>query len=78
LVALASGKTTTLKSFRFDAAAAGLPAAGDLEYLGIYIRANKNRVPAFQGPEIAQATWDKAFTHYFNLLVLSEMCELAA
>ncbi len=76
-----TGKTTSLRSLRFDASAArlsseGLPA-GTLPYLGIYIRINKNRVRAFQGTELPTSDWEKAFAHYFNILCVTELCRLA-
>ena len=75
-----TGKTTALKSLRFDAAEARLQgaesAAEALKYFGIYIRINKNRVRAFGGPELSSATWNKAFAHYFNILAATELCHL--
>ena len=75
-----TGKTTTLKSLRFDAAASQLGKGRqihDLEYLGVYLRINKNRVRAFQGTELAAKDWNQAFAHYFNLLTCKELCQLA-
>ena len=75
-----TGKTTSLRSLRFDASAArlasdGLPA-GSLPYYGIYVRINKNRVRAFQGSQLPAEHWDKAFAHYFNILCAIEFCRL--
>src|ERR1043165_3561863 len=65
-----TGKTTSLRSLRFDRSAARLDSdnvpADALPYLGIYIRINKNRVRACQGAELPHAEWQKAFAHYFN------------
>jgi hypothetical protein len=76
-----TGKTTALRSLRFDVSLGRLEAQGlhygDLDYLGIYIRINKSRVPAFQGSELSPEDWNKAFAHYFNLLCVSEMTQLA-
>ncbi len=72
-----TGKTTTLKSLRFDAAVAQLPAgrhASELAYLGIYVRINKNRVRAFSGDELSAKEWNQSFAHYFNLLACLELC----
>jgi hypothetical protein len=77
-----TGKTTALRSLRFDATAARLSSDSipddTLPYFGIYIRINKNRVRAFRGSELALDAWDKAFAHYFNLLCLGELCRLTA
>jgi hypothetical protein len=75
-----TGKTTSLRSLRFDASAARLASDNlppdTLPYYGIYVRINKNRVRAFQGPQFPQTHWDKAFAHYFNLLCSIELCLL--
>jgi hypothetical protein len=75
-----TGKTTALRSLRFDASAARLTSdslpSGVLPYFGIYIRINKNRVRAFQGTELSNADWQKAFAHYFNILSAIELCRL--
>src|SRR5580698_6574795 len=77
-----TGKTTSLRSLRFDASAARLAADNlppdRLPYYGIYIRINKNRVRAFQGPQLAEESWNKAFAHYFNILCCAELCRLVA
>jgi len=77
-----TGKTTALRSLRFDATLERLEAQGrgygDQEHLGIFIRVNKNRVHAFQGAALDTAIWTKAFAHYFNLLTCLELTELAA
>ncbi|MER3357827.1 MAG: hypothetical protein RLQ73_28190 [Hoeflea sp. D1-CHI-28] len=74
-----TGKTTALKSLRFDSAAAQLntnEGVTSLDYFGVYVKINKNRVRAFQGPDLSQETWDQAFSHYFNLLTCHELCLL--
>ncbi len=78
-----TGKTTSLRSLRFDAAhtrmsrAEPAPAAGEgLPYLAIYLRMDKNQVRAFDGPELHRKDWDALFTHYFNLLACEEFCRL--
>ena len=76
-----TGKTTVLRSLRFDTAAARVPAdpsAPDQPFYGTYIRINKNRVRAFQGPELTDDAWRRTFAHYFNILVCSELCSLHA
>ena len=65
-----TGKTTALKSLRFDA---GLSDPN--HHLGIYIRINKNQVHCFQS-DLHEPTLKKAFSHYFNLLVGQEGCRL--
>lgn len=75
-----TGKTTSLRSLRFDATAARLRSDNlpttELSYYGIYIRINKNRVRAFQGSQFPEDYWNKAFAHYFNLLCCVELCQL--
>lgn len=77
-----TGKTTSLRSLRFDASVARLDSDNigteQLPYYGIYIRINKNRVRAFQGPPLSETMWNKAFAHYFNALCCAELCRLLA
>jgi len=71
---------------RFDATAARAQSDIDrghqnatpesVAYYGIYLRINKNRVLAFQGPGLSPSGWDKVFAHYFNLLCAIELCRL--
>lgn len=65
-----TGKTTALKSLRFDAE---LDEA--TRHLGIYIRINKNQVHCFQS-DLYKPLLAKAFAHYFNLLVAQESIRL--
>ncbi len=75
-----TGKTTALRSLRFDATLERLESNdlgfGEQEHLGVFIRMNKNRVHAFQGDALTAEEWKKAFAHYFNLLACSELTEL--
>jgi hypothetical protein len=75
-----TGKTTSLRSLRFDASSARLQADGlsidELAYYGLYVRINKNRVRAFQGAQLPDEDWHKSFAHYFNVLVIAEVCRL--
>lgn len=75
-----TGKTTSLRSLRFDATYERLVSQGltygDQAHLGIFIRINKNHVRAFQGGSVSADIWQKAFAHYFNLLACTELCEL--
>jgi len=74
-----TGKTTTLRSMRFDSNYDRLRLAEDfprMRYYGIYVRVNKNRVRAFQVPELTEEDRRRAFAHYFNLLVCQEFCQL--
>ncbi len=73
-----TGKTTALKAIRFDALPERAEGAPGADCLGIYLRINKNRVSAFQGGELSQSEWAKAFAHYFNLLACNELCSLAS
>lgn len=77
-----TGKTTALKSLRFDAQdlVPKPTLANELverSYLGIYIRMNKNRVRAFASQEIPASLADRSFAHYFNILAGQELCRLA-
>src|ERR1700730_5683281 len=76
-----TGKTTALRSLRFDAshnrtarADGTAPPVETLEYFGIYVRMDKTQVRAFEGPDLPQATWNRLFAHYFNLLTAREFC----
>lgn len=76
-----TGKTTALRSLRFDAAHAltrnvESPKSG-LPYFGIYVRVNKNRVRAFDVPELDSGLRKRAFAHYFNILASIELCHLS-
>lgn len=75
-----TGKTTSLQSLKYDSALEQLEDEGldfsDLEYLGILVRMNKNRVRAFEGEQLSQEDWRKAFAHYFNLLACLEFTGL--
>lgn len=75
-----TGKTTALQSLRYDSSLERLEAEGlgfgELEYLGILIRMNKNRVLAFQGGPISADIWKKAFTHFINLLACLELVNM--
>lgn len=76
-----TGKTTALQSIRFDAMNARLESEGlqfsDQKCLGILVRMNKNRVHAFSGGGLVDQAWGKFFSHYFNLLICQELCELS-
>ena len=76
-----TGKSTVLRSLRFDATLERLEAQGrsfgDQEHVGIFVRVNKNRVHAFHGASIDTDIWRKAFAHYFNLLACTELSQLA-
>ena len=65
-----TGKTTALKSLRFDAM-----LDEPNPHLGIYIRINKNQVHCFQSDR-HKPLLEKAFAHYFNLLVAQECIRL--
>ena len=65
-----TGKTTALKSLRFDAV-----LDEPNPHLGIYIRINKNQVHCFQS-DLYKPLLKKAFAHYFNLLVAQESTRL--
>lgn len=75
-----TGKTTALRSLRFDAFAGWSTQsrsirAASTSYLGVYIRLNKNRVLAFR-EDLVGDEYKKAFVHYFNVLCCLELCLL--
>lgn len=70
-----TGKTTALKSLRFDAEIHDVSNQA-IPGLGIYVKFNKNRVRAFEGPELSPLEWQQSFAHYFNMLVCRELCAL--
>ncbi len=76
-----TGKTTALQSLGYDETLARLQRDGlsysDQNYLGVLVRMNKNRVHAFQGSLVSLEVWQKAFAHYFNLIVCLELTKLA-
>lgn len=76
-----TGKTTALKSLRFDATQTRSRSSEGpstrTDYLGIYVRINKNRVRAFNAKEIAAEVRARAFAHYINIIVTQELCRLA-
>jgi len=75
-----TGKTTSLQSLKFDEALSRLEreglSFGDQEYVGIFVRINKNRVRAFQGDSHSEQKWGIIFAHYFNLLCCMELISL--
>jgi len=75
-----TGKTTALQSLQYDHTLSRLKNDGDgfqdQEYLGVFVRVNKNRVRAFQGGALSQEDWQRVFAHYFNLLCSMKLIEL--
>jgi hypothetical protein len=75
-----TGKTTALQSLKFDSAIERIESQGghfgDLGYLGVLVRMNKNRVHGFHGSARTQSEWDKIFAHYFNLIVSLELTKM--
>ncbi len=66
-----TGKTTVLRglsySGQFELSDKSPNTVKAWNHFGIYLRINTNRVTAFSGPEVAQARWQKLFSHYINL-----------
>ncbi len=71
-----TGKTTALRCLSYQGQEAyrgsGVRESSEWPYFGMYYRVNTNRVRAFSGSELPEATWTKLFAHYINL----EFCEL--
>lgn len=68
-----TGKTTVLKCLsyegQYELSNRDPEKIKEWKYIGFYHRTNTNRVTAFQGPELTEAKWSKAFAHYTNLLL---------
>jgi len=71
-----TGKTTVLRGLSYEGQKALSPNTSDpasWPYYGFYYRVNTNRVAAFQGPELPQTAWVRAFSHYMNLTLCEEL-----
>jgi hypothetical protein len=71
-----TGKTTVLRCMsyegQFELAGRRSEEIARSDYFGFYHRVNTNRVTAFQGPELTEEKWSRAFAHYLNIV----LCEL--
>lgn len=76
-----TGKTTVLKSLSYQGQYAihknNVTKFNQSKFIGIYHRVDTNHVRAFAGEGIQQETWNKIFSHYFNLLICREMLQFA-
>lgn len=74
-----TGKTTALRglSYQGQLALRGTANGGpsNWDFYGIYYRVNTNRVTAFKGPELPEATWIRLFAHYINLQFCNSIFE---
>jgi hypothetical protein len=74
-----TGKTTVLRCLSFEGryrmARSGVSA---WPYIGLYHRINSNRVTAFRGSQLSDEMWRKAFGHYVNLLLVSQVLSFLA
>lgn len=74
-----TGKTTVLRCLSYEGRYALSErrdsAIATWDYFGFYYRVNTNRVTAFQGPELEEATWTRLFGHYVNLLLCGQVVE---
>lgn len=68
-----TGKTTALKALHYDASVSPLRRLESTapDYVGFYVRVNKNRMPAFDDPALGSRR-NRAFLHYVNLLISLE------
>jgi len=66
-----TGKTTVLRGLSYEGQyASSLNKKAQVKewpFYGMYYRVNTNRVTAFRGPEIDEASWTRYFSHYINL-----------
>ena len=72
-----TGKTTVLRCLSYEGQAAlrqrdTVSDGKEANYVGMYYRANTNRVRAFEGDELDLPVWNRVFAHYINL----EFCGL--
>lgn len=72
-----TGKTTVLRGLSYQGQYA--LNQNDIEkfdknnYIGIYYRANTNHVHAFRGKGVNKEKWIDVFSHFFNLIITSEI-----
>lgn len=69
-----TGKTTLLKGLTLKGQMELLNQPEEaLQFIGVYVRINSNRVAAFAGSELEQSRWNQVFGHYINLLLIDEL-----
>lgn len=72
-----TGKTTVLKGLSYQGQFAlhdeNIEKFDNLDFIGIYHRANTNHVRAFVGGSVQEDNWQKIFGHYFNLVICREI-----
>lgn len=77
-----TGKTTVLRGLSYEGQYAlcgkDINEFDKNQYIGIYYRANTNHVHAFSGRGIEKDLWIRVFSHYFNLILTSEILEFVA
>lgn len=74
-----TGKTTVLKGLSYEGQSALTKAAADTiqswEFIGLYYRADTNRLTAFTGRDLTESDWIRCFAHYFNLQLCTLMLD---
>jgi hypothetical protein len=74
-----TGKTTVLRCLSYDGKfrleGSDTQKVNAWTYYGFYHRINTNRVTAFRGDELQEKQWTRAFAHYVNLLLCSQVFE---
>lgn len=77
-----TGKTTVLRSLSYEGRFAFSkrdPSQIDIwPYYGFYYRVDTNRVMAFGGSDLSDATWTKLFAHYLSLVLCEQVLEFLA
>ena len=73
-----TGKTVALKSLGFREVSRRNPGADrrELPHYGVYVRANQNRVRAFDSPAFSLEESAALFAHYLNLILVGELAAL--
>ena len=72
-----TGKTTVLRGLsyqgQFELLNSDIHLFDKNDFIGIYYRANTNRVHTFKGKGVDETLWIPIFEHYFNLIICWEM-----
>lgn len=74
-----TGKTTVLKGLSYEGQFALTGAAAETiqgwDFIGLYYRADTNRITAFTGHDLSDTNWIRCFAHYFNLQLCTLMLD---
>lgn len=77
-----TGKTTVLKGLSYEGQYALRKAPGESpaswNFVGLYYRADTNRVSAFTGQDLPEDRWIRCFAHYLNLQFCTLLLDFVA